>query len=139
MKKILFPFLALMLVAVTALISCSKPQRLFVGGFTGSDGEKAMTVFDFKSNGSLKMAASADVGPNPSYFCIRRSDMFFVFKEVMESGSAWWWVVPIPFRCRRVTFHEVKRDVIPKGGNVIYRVGCQGTFLLPTSVRIWML
>ena len=55
MKKILFPFLALMLVAVTALTSCSKPQRLFVGGFTGSDGEKAMTVFDFKSNGSLKL------------------------------------------------------------------------------------
>ncbi len=118
MKKILFPFLALMLVAVTALISCSKPQRLFVGGFTGSDGEKAMTVFDFKSNGSLKMAASADVGPNPSYFCIRKgSDMIYVINEVMEfRGQPGGGLSTFRYDDRKVTFMKLNEMVIPYGG-----------------------
>ncbi|TFG90078.1 MAG: hypothetical protein E4H16_02500, partial [Candidatus Atribacteria bacterium] len=66
--------------------SCKKEYKLFVGGFTTKDGEKAMSVFNFNaSNGKLKLISESDVGPSPSYFCFsEKNRMFYVLNEVME-------------------------------------------------------
>ncbi len=69
-----------------ALSSCKKEYKLFVGGFTTSDGEKAMSVFNFNAaNGKLKLISESDVGPSPSYFCFsEKNKMFYVINEVWE-------------------------------------------------------
>ena len=54
--------------------SCNKDYRLIVGGFTGKEGEKGLSVFDFNSrNGDLKLISEADVGT--------RSVIFLFFKK----------------------------------------------------------
>ncbi len=69
-----------------AFCSCKKEYKLFVGGFTTKDGEKAMSVFTFNSgNGKLKLISESDVGPSPSYFCFsEKNKMFYVINEVWE-------------------------------------------------------
>jgi len=68
------------------LSSCKKENKLFVGGFTTKDGEKAMSVFSFNAgNGKLRLISESDVGPSPSYFCFsEKNQMFYVLNEVME-------------------------------------------------------
>ena len=77
-------FLAIFIVPF--FTSCKKEYKLFVGGFTTKDGEKAMSVFTFNSgNGKLKLISESDVGPSPSYFCFsEKNKMFYVINEVWE-------------------------------------------------------
>jgi len=75
-----------LILAGFALTSCKKEYKLFVGGFTTNEGEKAMSVFNFNAgNGKLKLISESDIGPSPSYFCFsEKNKMFYVINEVME-------------------------------------------------------
>jgi len=79
-------FITLVIFIGLFLSSCKKEYKLFVGGFTTRDGEKAMSVFNFNAgNGKLKLISESDVGPSPSYFCFsEKNKMFYVLNEVME-------------------------------------------------------
>ena len=118
MKNIFLPVLAALVLSAAALSSCNKPQRLFVGGFTEKNGEKAMTVFDFNGNGSLKMVTSADVGPNPSYFCIgEESRMFYVINEVMEfRGQPGGGLSTFRYNDVKASFEKCSEMLVPYGG-----------------------
>jgi len=131
MRKTLFPLVAAMLLSVAVLTSCNKPQRLFVGGFTEKDGEKAMTVFDFTRNGRLKIAATADVGPNPSYFCIRReTGMFYVINEVMEfRGQPGGGLSTFRYNDVKASFEKCGEMLIPYGGPCYISISAGGSHL----------
>lgn len=104
---------------VILLTSCGKNYRLFVGGFTRNDGEKAMTVLDFNSrNGRLTEITSADVGPSPSYFCYsERNKTFYVLNEVMEfRGQFGGGLSTFRYDDENAAFAKLNEMLIPYGG-----------------------
>ncbi len=78
-------FLASFLVLLSLLtFSCSRPVKLFVGGFTRGN-EKSMSVFNFSlKDGSLKLESTIDAGPSPSFFCFSgNGTRIYAANEVM--------------------------------------------------------
>lgn len=104
---------------ITFLTSCRQEPRLFVGGFTEREGEKAMSVFEFNAGrGKLKYVASSDVGPSPSYFCYSgRNGFFYVINEVMEfNGQFGGGLSTFRYDAKSAGFEKLGEMLIPYGG-----------------------
>ena len=101
------------------LTSCKKEYKLFVGGFTTKDGEKAMSVFNFNaSNGNLKLISESDVGPSPSYFCFsEKNRLFYILNEVMEfKGQFGGGLTTFRYDDQNNRFEKLNEKLIPYAG-----------------------
>ena len=89
MKKIFNLICALALIIMSSTSGYGQPIRLFAGTYT-EKGEKGMYLFDLnREQGTFKLLAEADAGPNPSYFCIsRKKNLIYAADEVMEFNGA---------------------------------------------------
>ena len=99
--------------------SCHQGPRLFVGGFTEREGDKAMSVFEFSpGSGKLSYVSSSDVGPSPSYFCFSdRTDLFYVINEVMEfRGQFGGGLSTFRYDEEKVGFEKLNEMLIPWAG-----------------------
>lgn len=99
--------------------SCKKEYKLFVGGFTTKDGEKAMSVFNFNaSNGKLKLISESDVGPSPSYFCFsEKNSLFYILNEVMEfKGQFGGGLTTFRYDDQNNQFEKLNEKLIPYAG-----------------------
>jgi 6-phosphogluconolactonase len=117
---------------VILLTSCGKNYRLFVGGFTRNDGEKAMTVFNFNSrNGRLSEVSSADVGPSPSYFCYsEKNKIFYILNEVMEfKGQFGGGLSTFRYDDEKVRFEKLNEMLIPYGGPCFISLSADSSYL----------
>ena len=102
-----------------ALMSCSKNQKLFVGGFTRKAGERGFSVFEFNSrNGELNLVSQSDAGPNPSYFCYsERNRLFYVLNEVMMfNGKFGGGLSTFSFNSENNQLIKLNEILIPYGG-----------------------
>jgi len=102
-----------------AITSCKKEFKLFVGGFTTKDGEKAMSVFNFNaSSGKLKLISESDVGPSPSYFCFsEKNKLFYVLNEVMEfKGQFGGGLTTFTYDDQNNLFEKLNEKLIPYAG-----------------------
>jgi len=117
---------------VILLTSCGRNYRLFVGGFTRNEGEKAMTVLNFNSrNGRLTEVSSADVGPSPSYFCYsEKNKIFYVLNEVMEfKGQFGGGLSTFRYDNEKVTFEKLNEMLIPYGGPCFISLSADSSYL----------
>ena len=117
---------------VILLTSCGKNYRLFVGGFTRNNGEKAMTVLDFNSrNGRLTEVATTDAGPSPSYFCYsEKNKIFYVLNEVMEfKGQFGGGLSTFRYDNESVRFEKLNEMLIPYGGPCFISLSADSSYL----------
>lgn len=114
------------------LFSCKKEYKLFVGGFTTRDGEKAMSVFSFNAgNGKLKLISESDVGPSPSYFCFSRKDtLFYVINEVMEfKGQFGGGLTTLKYDYESSSFEKLNEILVPYAGPCFISMSADSGYL----------
>jgi len=119
MKRKLLSTGLILISAIFLLTSCRQSPRLFVGGFTEREGEKAMAVFEFKpASGKLKYVFASDVGPSPSWFCYSgTTDLFYIANEVMEfNGQFGGGLSTFRYDEENSGFEKVNEMLIPYGG-----------------------
>ncbi len=119
MKKQTLSLFIYLISIIFSLTSCRQNPRLFVGGFTEREGEKAMAVFEFNpGSGKLKYVASSDVGPSPSYFCYSdRTGLFYVINEVMEfRGQFGGGLSTFRYNGKDAGFEKLNEMLVPWGG-----------------------
>jgi 6-phosphogluconolactonase len=118
------------------LSSCKKEYKLFVGGFTTKDGEKAMSVFNFNAgNGKLKLISESDVGPSPSYFCFsREKSLFYVLNEVMEfKGRFGGGLTTFKYDEKTSLFEKKNEILIPYGGPCFISISADSSYLFTAN------
>jgi 6-phosphogluconolactonase len=118
------------------LTSCKKEYKLFVGGFTTKNGEKAMSVFNFNaSNGQLKIISESDVGPSPSYFCYsEKNKMFYVLNEVMEfDGKFGGGLTTFKYDDKTSLFEKQNEILIPYGGPCYISMSADSGYLFTAN------
>ena len=119
MKRLILSPLLILISIILSLSSCRQGPRLFVGGFTEREGEKAMSVFEFNpGSGKLKYVSSADVGPSPSYFCFSgKTGLFYVINEVMEfRGKFGGGLSTFSYDEKNAGFEKLNEMLIPYAG-----------------------
>ncbi|MBN2666266.1 MAG: lactonase family protein [Bacteroidales bacterium] len=119
MLKNIFSVGIILLTIIFSNTSCRQGPRLFVGGFTEKEGDKAMSVFEFNpGSGKLSYVSSADVGPSPSYFCFSdKTNLFYVINEVMEfRGQFGGGLSTFRYDEDNVSFEKLNEMLIPYAG-----------------------
>ena len=114
------------------LSGCSRNYRLIVGGFTGSDVDTGLTVFNFNSgNGDLKVISRSDAGPNPSYLCYsEKNDLFYAINEVMEfNGEKGGGVTTFKINEKDGDLIKLNEMLIPYGGPCFLSLAAGGGYL----------
>ena len=118
------------------LTSCKKEYKLFVGGFTTRNGEKAMSVFKFNAgNGKLELISEYDVGPSPSYFCFsEKNKLFYVLNEVMEfKGQFGGGLTTLKYDDRTNQFEKKNEILIPYGGPCFISMSADSGYLFTAN------
>ena len=118
------------------LTSCKKEYKLFVGGFTTKNGEKAMSVFNFNAgNGKLELISESDVGPSPSYFCFsEKNSLFYVLNEVMEfKGQFCGGLTTLKYDDRTNQFEKKNEILIPYGGPCFISMSADSGYLFTAN------
>ena len=119
MTKNIFSLGIILLTFFFSNTSCRQNPRLFVGGFTEKEGDKAMSVFEFNpGSGKLSYVSSSDVGPSPSYFCFSdKTNLFYVVNEVMEfRGQFGGGLSTFRYDEEKVSFEKLNEMLIPYAG-----------------------
>ncbi len=119
MKRLILSPVLILISIILSLSSCRQGPRLFVGGFTEREGEKAMAVFEFNpGSGKLKYVSSADVGPSPAYFCFSdRTGLVYVINEVMEfRGEFGGGLSTFSYDEKNSVFEKLNEMLIPYAG-----------------------
>jgi 6-phosphogluconolactonase len=119
MKRNIFSLGIILFTIIFSNTSCRQGPRLFVGGFTEREGDKAMSVFEFSpGSGKLSYVSSSDVGPSPSYFCFSdKTDLFYVINEVMEfRGQFGGGLSTFRYDEEKVSFEKLNEMLIPWAG-----------------------
>jgi 6-phosphogluconolactonase len=118
------------------LTSCKKEYKLFVGGFTTKQGEKAMSVFNFNAgNGKLELISESDVGPSPSYFCFsEKTSVFYVLNEVMEfRGQFGGGLTTLKYDDKTNQFEKKNEIMIPYGAPCYISMSADSGYLFTAN------
>lgn len=118
------------------LASCKKEYKLFVGGFTTKEGEKAMSVFNFNAgNGKLELISESDVGPSPSYFCFsEKNRLFYVLNEVMEfKGQFGGGLTTLKYDDKTNQFEKKNEILIPYGAPCFISMSADSGYLFTAN------
>lgn len=103
---------------MTSISGLSQNVRLFAGRYT-EPGGKGLSVFDLNpKSGTFNIVTEAEAGPNPSYFCISKSNrLIYAADEVMVfNGTKGGGLTTLRYDKEKSTLLKVNELVVPDGG-----------------------
>ncbi len=131
MKNRFIQLVAISLISLTGITSCSQKVKLITGSYSVK-GDSGINVFDFnQSDGTLKHVGTFNAGTNPSYFCFNKNlNLIYAINEVdsfIKPGTGG--LTTFSHNGKFSDLKKVNEMAVPNGGPCFISITPQNDFL----------